>query len=56
MNKPQPLAHSHPPRELPRMFEQLGLAKAKTDGLTRVLLVGGVYWAAYLRGEPGREA
>jgi len=56
MNNPPPLAHAHSRRELARMFEQLGLAKAKTDGLTLVLLVGDVRWAAYFQGQPGREA
>jgi len=32
------LADAHPPREIARMFERLGVAKAQTDALTLVLL------------------
>jgi len=49
---------AHPPHEIACMFEQLGLAKAKAkaEGLTLVLLVGGGYWVACLRVGPGRQA
>ena len=32
------MADAHPPREIARMFERLGVAKAQTDALTLVLL------------------
>ena len=38
MDKAPYLADAHPPREIARMFERLGVAKAKTDALTLILL------------------
>jgi len=38
---------AHPPAEIARKVEHLGVAKAKTDAIT--LLLGAVYWVAYLR-------
>jgi len=38
MDKAPYVADAHPPREIARMFERLGVAKAQTDALTLVLL------------------
>jgi formate transporter len=38
MDKTQSLADAHPPREIARMVEQLGVAKARTDAVTLLVL------------------
>jgi hypothetical protein len=36
MDEAPNVAEAHPPREIARMVERLGVAKAQTDTLTRV--------------------
>jgi hypothetical protein len=51
MDAPPPALDAPPPREMARLVERLGVAKAQTDTITLA-----VYWMAYLRGERGRES
>jgi formate/nitrite transporter FocA (FNT family) len=64
MTEERDLHDAYPPSEIAQNVEHLGVAKAHTDTLTLLvlavnasnmiggkLLVAGVYWFAYLRGD-----